>query len=224
LREAQAALTRERIFMAAKDYLEKHDIERLTLRHVAELSGVSPPTVYAHFPTMDNLVAAFFQWVKPRVGLDRRPPPLAELPSFPRQLFPLYEAHGALLRNLMNRPSWDRQRISDRDARHGGWMEAIGAELPKLTPAQRRQGAMAIAAFWTPTVWRWLIDTCGFTSDEAQDVAAWTVRALIEALRRDPSGLDGRPSRQTRRAGKRAAMRPQLKRIGHRVRSERKDS
>ena len=47
LREAQSALTRERIFTAAKDYLETHDIESLTLRRVAELSGVSPPTVYA---------------------------------------------------------------------------------------------------------------------------------------------------------------------------------
>ncbi len=202
LREAQAALTRDRILMAAKDHLETHDIESLTLRHVAELSGVSPPTVYAHFPTMDDLVAAFFQWVKPRVGLDRRPPPLSELPSFPRQLFPLYDAQGALLRNLMNRPSWDRQRISDREGRHGAWIEAIGAELPRLTPAQRRRGAMAIAAFWTPTLWRWLIDTCGFTSEEAQDIAAWSIRALVEALKRDPAGLDGRPPRSPRRSSK----------------------
>jgi AcrR family transcriptional regulator len=209
LRDAQAALTRERIFMAAKDYLATHDIENLTLRHVAELSGVSPPTVYAHFPTMDDLVAAFFQWVKPRVGLDRPPPPLAELPSFPRELYPLYDAHGALLRNLMNRPSWDRQRISDRGVRHGGWMQAIGAELPRLTPAQRRRGAMAIAAFWTPTVWRWLIDTCGFGPAEAQDVAAWAVRALVEALKRDPAGLDGRPPRASRRGAKRRPRRGQ---------------
>jgi AcrR family transcriptional regulator len=185
--------------MAAKDYLETHDIEGLTLRHVAELSGVSPPTVYAHFPTMDALVAAFFQWVKPRVGLDRRPPPLAELSSFPRQLFPLYDAHGALLRNLMNRPSWDRQRISDRSVRHGAWIDAVAAELPQLTPVQRRRGAMAIAAFWTPTVWRWLIDTCGFTPAEAQDVAAWAVSALVEALKRARPGLDGRQSQARRR-------------------------
>ena len=202
LREAQAALTRERIFLAAKDFLETHDIENLTLRQVAELSGVSPPTVYAHFPTMDALVAAFFQWVKPRVGLDRRPPPLAELPAFTHELFPLYDAHGALLRNLMNRPAWDRQRISDRTVRHGAWIEAIGVELPKLSQAQRRRGAMAIAAFWTPTLWRWLIDTCGFTPEEAQDVAAWAIRALVEALKRDHAGGDARRSRPARRGSK----------------------
>ena len=35
--------------MAAKTYLERYDIETLTLRRLADLAGVSPPTVYAHF-------------------------------------------------------------------------------------------------------------------------------------------------------------------------------
>ena len=47
LRQEQAARSRERIFMAAQTYLESHDIETLTLRQVAQLAGVSPPTVYA---------------------------------------------------------------------------------------------------------------------------------------------------------------------------------
>ena len=64
LREAQAALTRERILMAAKTYLEHNNIETLSLRQLAELAGVSPPTVYAHFATVDDLVAAFFQWLR----------------------------------------------------------------------------------------------------------------------------------------------------------------
>ena len=63
LREAQAALTRERILMAAKTYLEHRDIETLSLRQLAELAGVSPPTVYTHFATIDDLVAAFFKWL-----------------------------------------------------------------------------------------------------------------------------------------------------------------
>ena len=68
LREAQAALTRERILMAAKTYLENHDLETLSLRHLAELADVSPPTVYAHFPTVDDLVAAFFAGLRPRLS------------------------------------------------------------------------------------------------------------------------------------------------------------
>jgi len=196
LREAQSAMTRERILMAAKDYLEKNDIESLSLRRIAELSGVSPPTVYAYFPTMDDLIAAFFQWLKPRMGLDRPLPPLNELPTLPDRLYPRYDEFGALLRNLMNKPSWDRQRLTDRDQRHGGWLETIGAELPHLSPEQRRRGGLIIAAFWTPTLWRWLMDTCGFTPEEARTVAGWAIRALTDALKNDPSGLEPMPQDQ----------------------------
>lgn len=191
LREAQAALTRERILMAAKAYLEEHDIETLTLRRVADLSGVSPPTVYTHFPTMDDLVGAFFHWLKPRLGLDEPQPPLAELPSMPARLFPLYDEHGALLRSLMNRPSWDRQRHADRGRRHGAWIEELAPEFPGLSAEQLRRGALVIASFWTPTHWRWLMDTCRFTPEEARNVASWSIRAVITALQTDPSGLDG---------------------------------
>lgn len=183
-------MTRERILMAAKDYLERNDIESLTLRRIAELSGVSPPTVYAHFPTMDDLIAAFFQWLKPRMGLNQPLPPLNELPMLPDRLFPLYDEFGALLRNLMNKPSWDRQRLADRNQRHGGWLEAIGTELPHLTSEQRRRGGLIVAAFWTPTLWRWLMDTCGFTPEETRTVAGWAIRVLIDALKNDPAGLD----------------------------------
>ena len=189
LRQAQAALTRERILMAAKAYLEKNDIERLTLRHLAELADVSAPTVYAHFATVDDLVAAFFAWMRPRLGLQRELPALDGFSDLPKALFPNYEAHGALLRNLMNKPSWDRQRSADAGQRHRRWIDAVGEALPDLTPEQRRRGAMLVSAFWTPTIWRWLIDTCGFTPDEAGQAAGWAIDALVTALKTDASGL-----------------------------------
>ena len=48
---------------------------------------------------------------------------------------------------------------------------------------------MLVSAFWTPTIWRWLIDTCGFTPDEAGQAAGWAIDALVTALKTDASGL-----------------------------------
>ncbi len=189
LREAQAADTRERILHAAMQYLESGDVDDLTLRQVADLAGVSAPTVYAHFPTMDDLIRAVFFWLRPRVGMNMPLPPLDQLASVPSTLFPLYAKHGNLIRNLQHKVGWDRQRIADRDARHGAWIAAMGKELSGLDAQQLRRGAMAVSAFWTPTVWRWLIEICGFTPQEAQRIAAWSVSALVDALRRDPSAL-----------------------------------
>ncbi len=199
LREAQAALTRERILMAAKEYLEREDVEKLTLRHLAELADVSPPTVYAHFPTVDDLVAGVFNWLSPRLGLRNALPPLDQFGELPQALFPNYEAYGALLRNLMNKPSWDRQRKADRGQRHGNWIAVVGEALPHLTPEERRRGAKVVSAFWTPTVWRWLVDSAEFEPKEAEQVARWAVNALIEGLKRDASGLADPPPARGRK-------------------------
>jgi AcrR family transcriptional regulator len=200
LREAQAALTRDRILMAARTYLEKYDIETLTLRRLADLAGVSPPTVYAHFATVDDLVAAFFQWISPRLGLRDPLPPLDRFGELPTALFPNYEAYGTLLRNLMNRPSWDRQRTADRGQRHGDCIAAVGAALPELTPDQRRRGAKVVSAFFTPTLWRWLVDSAEFEPKEAERVAAWTIKALVDALKRDADGLADPPRNPKKRS------------------------
>ena len=199
LREAQAAQTREQIFLAAKDYLDHHQIESLTLRQIAAFSGVSAPTVYAHFQTMDDLIGAFFQWLKPRMGMSDPLPPLAELPRFPARMFKRYEEYGPLLRNLMHQPAWDRQRVADRPQRHGAWLAALGRELPGLTPAQLRRGGMALSAYWTPTVWRWLIDICDFTPPEAERTAGWAVQSLIESLQREARANLGAPAARARK-------------------------
>lgn len=193
LREAQAAQTREVLLTAARAYLETHDIETLSLRRLAELAGVSAPTAYAHFPDLDALVATFFEWLRPRLSLDEPPEDLDGLVQMPRRLFPRYEEHGLLLRNLMNRPSWDRQRQADRDRRHAPWIAVVGRALPHLSEDQRRRGALALAAWWGPTQWRWLRDTAGFGPAEAVQVAQWSLTSLIEALRREPTGLGAPP-------------------------------
>jgi hypothetical protein len=37
------------------------------------------------------------------------------------------------------------------------------------------------------------MDTCGFTPKEAEQVASWAIDALVDGLKRDPSGLAGTP-------------------------------
>lgn len=189
LRDAQAAQTRERLFLAAKEFLETEDLEKLTLRKLAELADVSAPTVYSHFPTMDALHQAFFFWLKPHIGTDLGVPGFADLASVPHRLFPYYARQGRLLRNLMNTPAWDRLRAADWQTKLDGWVRAIGGTLPALSAAQTKHAAIAIHAFSTPNMWRWLVDITGCSQPEAVEIAAWATGALMSALERDASGL-----------------------------------
>jgi AcrR family transcriptional regulator len=189
LRDAQSAQTRERILQAAKEFLEIDDLERLTLRRIAELADVSAPTVYAHFPTMDDLSRAFFVWLKPQIGTDMALPPLSDFATIPEQMFTRYARHGRLLRNLMNMRAWDRLRADDWKSKQDDWATAVKAALPKLTAKQADRAAIALAAFATPSVWRWLVDITGCSDDEAEKIARWAMGTLAASLQRDASGL-----------------------------------
>ena len=196
LRDAQSAQTRERILMAAKRFLETNDFEKLTLRRIAELADVSAPTVYAHFPTMDDLSRAFFFWLKPHIGTDLALPALGAFGTIPAQVYPRYAAQGRLLRNLMNTPAWDRLRRDDWTAKQDGWTAAIRESLPGLAPRQAERAALALAAFSTPSVWRWLVDITGCSEAEAEFIAQWATEALAASLQRDPAGLAAKESRR----------------------------
>jgi AcrR family transcriptional regulator len=189
LRDAQAAQTRERLFLAAKEFLETEDLDKLTLRKLAELADVSAPTVYAHFPTMDELCQAFFVWLKPHLGTDLGLPSLADFVAVPQDLFPRFARQGRLLRNLMNMPAWDKLRADDWQAKQDGWAAPIKAALPDLTAAQAGRAAIALSAFSTPNMWRWLVDITGCSQPEAEQIASWATGALVSALQRDASGL-----------------------------------
>jgi AcrR family transcriptional regulator len=51
-----AADTRERLLAGALQCLRKGGIERTTIAAVSRASGVSRPTIYAHFATLDDLI------------------------------------------------------------------------------------------------------------------------------------------------------------------------
>jgi len=203
LRDAQAGQTRERLFRAAKEFLETEHLEKLTLRKLAELADVSAPTVYAHFPTMDALHQAFFFWLKPHIGTDLGLPPLVDFASVPDELFQRYARQARLLRSLMSTPVWDKLRADDWQAKQEGWASPIRAALPELTEAQAGRAAIALAAFSTPNMWRWLIEITGCSQSEAEQIAAWATGALVSALKRDASGLASADSGTPRKTGSR---------------------
>jgi AcrR family transcriptional regulator len=60
VRERQRAVTRERIFDAAIAEFRREGFERASVARIARAAGVSRPSFYAHFPTLDHVL---FEWV-----------------------------------------------------------------------------------------------------------------------------------------------------------------
>jgi AcrR family transcriptional regulator len=58
-RERQRAATRERLFEAALAEFRSKGFERANVAEIARAAGVSRPSFYAHFPTLDHVL---FEW------------------------------------------------------------------------------------------------------------------------------------------------------------------
>src|SRR5262245_20247323 len=105
IRDAQVEQTRAHLLDTARALLAEGGLDALTLPKLAQAAGVSVPTVYRHFPTVDDLTRAFLESLRPRVGqtLERQlPEDPGRLPALPRENYPRYEAEAALLRPLMD--------------------------------------------------------------------------------------------------------------------------
>ena len=53
--------TRRHVLDAARDFVEQHGVEQLTMRRLAEEAGVSVRTLYNHFGDKESLLAALIQ-------------------------------------------------------------------------------------------------------------------------------------------------------------------
>jgi hypothetical protein len=148
---------------------------------------------------MEALHQAFFFWLKPHIGTDLSLPPLADFASMPAEMFPRFARQARLLRNLMSTPVWDRLRADDWQAKQDNWAAPIRAALPGLSAVEAGRAAIALAAFSTPNMWRWLIEITGCSQPEAEQIAAWATEALVSALQRDASGLASAASETPRK-------------------------
>src|SRR6266481_5195773 len=66
LRAEQAAQTRLRIIQAYGDEVCTGGSDDITVQQVAARAGVSVPTLYRHFPSLDTLGDAYWEWVEPQ--------------------------------------------------------------------------------------------------------------------------------------------------------------
>src|SRR5688500_3606873 len=97
LRAAHAQATRARILEATVAVMAR-GVASVSIPAVAREAGVSVPTVYRHFATKRDLLAAVFPHVMRRAGLDELVPPrsIDELGSGVRDLFERIDSAGDL--------------------------------------------------------------------------------------------------------------------------------
>ena len=193
LRAEQRERTRERILDAATELLAQEGFEDLTIPVVARQAGVSVRTVYCHFPTKEALHEAVADLLDRQVGSVAYPDSADELPRFAAELFESFGRLESLIRATLHSTAGREVRQQGRKRRLPGLEKALEKELSGLDPVARRQVLATLYVTHNSPAWQAMRDYFGLSNSEAAAASAWATRALLEELRRNPTGIEEGP-------------------------------
>ncbi len=187
----------------------------LSIPDVAREAGVSVPTVYRHFRTKHDLVAAVYPHVAARAGINQPQPPgtVDELRDGVRSYFASLDTLDEATRAAMASPASDAMRRITMSNRVAIWRRLVDSIQPSPSEADRDRITRLLVVLTTSASQRMWNDHLGASVDQAADDIDWVVRAASprRASRRasDEPGVGstvGRRSSDRRRP--RSAARP----------------
>lgn len=186
LREEQAEETRGRILDAAIRVIAG-GIATASVPAIAREAGVSVPTVYRHFGTKTDLLAAVYPHVARRAGLDRLPDPtsLDDLKERIGLIFERADALDALDRAAMASPAAAAVRsatMPSRLARLRRLTDAVGVDLSAADRERLTRLLAVVTASASLRMWR---DHLGASVEQAAGDIDFMVRALVTASQKD---------------------------------------
>jgi len=186
-RAAQAAQTRELILDALVRVMAR-GVAELSMPAVARESGVSLRTVYRHFPTKRDLLAAMDTHFERRMGYSLTPYPrdLDELAANIRRYFRALDDMDAT-----TRAAWSNQITSEvRDAAGlPAKLQALATALEPLAGAlgdrERAHLFNIVATLFSRYTLQRLQDDLGITAEEAAESVVWAIQTLARVTTGD---------------------------------------
>lgn len=182
LREEQAEETQARILDATMRVIST-GLASLSVPAVAREAGVSVPTIYRHFHTKRDLLAAVYPHAARRAGLDTIADPrsLDELRPMIRGLLERLDNLDDLSRAAMASPAASEVRHATMPTRYQRLRRIADSIQPKLGKADRDRITRLVAVVTASSSLRMWRDHLGLSVDEVADDIDWIVRAAISA-------------------------------------------
>lgn len=180
LREEHAEETRDRILEATLGLMAT-GIASVSVPAVARAAGVSIPTVYRHFGTKAELLAALYPHLARRVGIGELalPTSVNDVGTLVRTIYARLDAFGDLARAAMASPASEevrRAQFPDRVATVRGFIDEMAPEASERDRERIARIMVVITSSSALLTWR---DRLGASADDAADDIEWLLRAAI---------------------------------------------
>ena len=184
LREAQAAVTRERILSAVADLLESGGVDELTMPEVAEASGASLRTIYRYFQTREQLLEAAGRWIGEELLKHPYPANLDEVADLFEEGCRDFDERPGLVRVLALSQLGQEVRGYRRRERLESIRRSVRSELAGLDEQELKQAEAVLAYLHNMLAYTFMREESGMTGEEIGEAAGWAIRTLVADLRR----------------------------------------
>ncbi len=179
LRQARVRRTRERLLRAVARWMLRRPDEELKLAGVARLAGVERRTLFRHFATKADLLAAFWSWANRRVAPAGMPGTWPEIAAAPRTMFAAFDAEEGLIRASLHSRTGREMRLAHVPNRRRA-MAAASAAASIAEPERRRLECVA-HVLCSAAAWETMRDYAEVDGREAGEAAAWALGVLAAA-------------------------------------------
>ena len=184
LRDEQAEVTRQRILDALVRTMGK-GVAGLSVPAVAKEAGVSVPTVYRHFRTKADLVAALAPYLSRKTGLMEIPEVESDdLGAVAHELYRRNESMEAEVRAAMASQLGQEVRRRTMPDRLTMIRKYVAARVPGITGAELDRLTRVAMILMSSATMRAFKDYLGRDTMEAAEDVAWTLSVLQKSLRR----------------------------------------
>ena len=180
LRAEQAEETRTRI-LDATGRVTARGLASLSIPAIAREAGVSVPTVYRHFATKQDLLAAVYPHVIRGSGIQEllTPRTIGELLDGLRTYFERTDSLGDLARLAMASPASEEVRRLNMPDRLALFRRIADSIVPTPSPEDRDRIARLLVILTASSALRLWRDQLGSSVEEAADDVDWVIRAAI---------------------------------------------
>jgi AcrR family transcriptional regulator len=184
LRASQAEQTRVRILEALAEEIADGGMSDFSIDQIARRAGVSPRTVYHHFPNRDALLNGVTDWLDQQVTGE----PISENTTA-RELFDhlaaafeAMDAHEGLIRAQLLTELGQTVRRRGRSRRRPAIEFLIRREAPGASEVEVRRTTALVHYLASSEAWRSMKDESGMSGREAGEAVIWAIGTLLARL------------------------------------------
>lgn len=164
---------------AAIELLRSEELEAITIAAVAERAGVTERTIYRHFATREELLAAMWPRLQKLTGSPGFPSTAVAAAVQPTKLFPRFDDHAGAVRASIYSRAGREIRAAVNAERQAAVRACVRDAYPDLQEPDFTRVCAVMQLLNSAYAWAVMRDNWGLTGVEAGQASAEAVADLL---------------------------------------------